>query len=75
MSSPRPRDSADGFVIVIVVDVRTPVLRCGREPKFRPRTRARLRARRVVAARTGAPLAELLGRADPLEAADPGKGG
>ncbi|MFH8621891.1 hypothetical protein ACH4A8_08250 [Streptomyces vietnamensis] len=73
MSSPRPRDSADGFVIV--VDVRTPVLRYGREPKFRPRTRARLRARRVVAARTGTPLAELLGRADPLEAADPGKGG
>ncbi len=48
---------------------------CGREPKFRPRTRAQLRARRIVAARTGTPLAELLGRADPLEATDPGKGG
>ncbi|MGW5779901.1 hypothetical protein [Streptomyces sp. NPDC003863] len=40
---------------------------CGRDPKFRPRTRAQLHARRRVAARTGAPLAELLGQADPLE--------
>ncbi|MEV7214420.1 hypothetical protein AB0O31_15160 [Kitasatospora cineracea] len=42
---------------------------CRREPKFRPRTRAQLRARRAVAARTGTPLAELLARADPLTAA------
>ncbi|MFD9515976.1 hypothetical protein [Streptomyces sp. NPDC059979] len=40
---------------------------CAREPKFRPRTRAQLRARRIAAARTGTPLAVLLGRADPLE--------
>ncbi|MFJ3639666.1 hypothetical protein ACIPRD_07930 [Streptomyces sp. NPDC090108] len=40
---------------------------CGREPKFRPRTRAQLRARRRAAARTGIPLAELLGRRDPQE--------
>ncbi|MGW2706954.1 hypothetical protein [Streptomyces sp. NPDC001340] len=40
---------------------------CGRDPKFRPRTRAQLRARRRVATRTGTPLAELLGQADPLE--------
>ncbi|MER5204761.1 hypothetical protein [Streptomyces sp. NPDC002825] len=40
---------------------------CGREPKFRPRTRAQLRVRRTIAARTGTPLAELLGRADPLD--------
>ncbi|MFH8717664.1 hypothetical protein [Streptomyces zaomyceticus] len=40
---------------------------CGRNPKFRPRTRAQLRARRRVATRTGTPLAELLGQADPLE--------
>nr|WP_246620089.1 hypothetical protein [Streptomyces corallincola] len=40
---------------------------CGRDPKFRPRTRAQLHARRRVAARTGAPLAKLLGQADPLE--------
>ncbi|MEX0171408.1 hypothetical protein [Streptomyces sp. LMG1-1-1.1] len=39
---------------------------CGREPKFRPRTRAQLRARRIAAARTGAPLAEVLGRVEPL---------
>lgn len=40
---------------------------CGRDPKFRPQTRAQLRARRIAAARTGIPLVELLGRADPLE--------
>ncbi|MYQ46284.1 hypothetical protein GTW40_14685 [Streptomyces sp. SID4985] len=40
---------------------------CGRAPKFRPRTRAQLRARRVIAARTGTPLAEVLGRAEPSE--------
>lgn len=39
---------------------------CGKEPKFRPRTRAELRARRVVASRTGVPLAEALSRPDPL---------
>ncbi|MEV7685871.1 hypothetical protein ACFW1F_26725 [Streptomyces bungoensis] len=38
---------------------------CGKERKFRPRTRAQLRARRIAAARTGVPLADLLGRADP----------
>ncbi|MGW4895034.1 hypothetical protein ACWEQL_22600 [Kitasatospora sp. NPDC004240] len=38
---------------------------CAREPKFRPRTRAQLRARRIVAARTGTPLARLLGQRDP----------
>ncbi|WP_432102086.1 hypothetical protein [Streptomyces sp. bgisy091] len=38
---------------------------CGRKPEFRPRTRARLRARRIAAARTGAPLAEMLRREDP----------
>lgn len=39
---------------------------CGRKPAYRPRTRAQLRARRAVAARTGAPLAEVLARVDPL---------
>ncbi|MFB7591973.1 hypothetical protein [Streptomyces sp. NPDC056169] len=38
---------------------------CGKEPKFRPRTRAQLRARHIEAARTGTPLAEILGRPDP----------
>ncbi|MFG2429529.1 hypothetical protein [Streptomyces sp. NPDC048590] len=38
---------------------------CGRRPEFRPRTRAQLRARRIAAARTGAPLAEMLRREDP----------
>jgi DNA-directed RNA polymerase subunit RPC12/RpoP len=39
---------------------------CVRDPKFRPRTRAQLRARRIIAARTGTPLAEGIGRRDPL---------
>ncbi|WP_330236520.1 hypothetical protein [Streptomyces sp. NBC_00566] len=38
---------------------------CGKEPKYRPRTRAALRARRAVAARQGLPLAEVLSRPDP----------
>ncbi|MFJ3660746.1 hypothetical protein ACIPPM_09770 [Streptomyces sp. NPDC090119] len=38
---------------------------CGKEPKYRPRTRAELRARRVVAAREGLPLAETLSRPEP----------
>jgi hypothetical protein len=40
---------------------------CGREPKFRPRTRAQVRARRIAAARAGVPLAETLGRVEPTE--------
>ncbi|WP_432126298.1 hypothetical protein [Streptomyces sp. bgisy082] len=40
---------------------------CGREPKFRPRTRAQVRARRIAAARNGVPLAEVLGRVEPSE--------
>ena len=40
---------------------------CGRDPKFRPRTRAQVRERRRVADRTGAPLAEVLGRRDAWE--------
>ncbi|WP_443053448.1 hypothetical protein [Streptomyces sp. NBC_00285] len=38
---------------------------CGREPKFRPRTRAQLRARRIAATREGTPLAVVLERRDP----------
>lgn len=41
---------------------------CGREPEFRPRTRAQVGARRIAAARTGVPLAEALGRVEPMEA-------
>ncbi|MFI1767229.1 hypothetical protein ACH41H_34960 [Streptomyces sp. NPDC020800] len=39
---------------------------CGKAPKYRPRTRADLRARRRVAAREGLPLAQVLSRPDPL---------
>ncbi|MGW5103829.1 hypothetical protein [Streptomyces sp. NPDC004100] len=46
---------------------------CGRDPKFRPRTRAQVRVRRVVAARTGTPLVRLLGRADPYETSGVGE--
>lgn len=41
---------------------------CGREPRFRPRTSAEVRARRRVAERTGTPLPEVLGRPDPWDA-------
>ncbi|MFD5328008.1 hypothetical protein [Streptomyces sp. NPDC127092] len=38
---------------------------CTREPRYRPRTRAALRARLLAAARTGRPPAETLARRDP----------
>ncbi|HUN37887.1 MAG TPA: hypothetical protein VMU95_38345 [Trebonia sp.] len=43
---------------------------CGREPKFRPRTKAQLRARRAQAARSGIPEAVMLAARDPYEAGD-----
>ncbi|SBT90329.1 hypothetical protein GA0115233_101766 [Streptomyces sp. DI166] len=39
---------------------------CGKEPKYRPRTRAEVRVRRTVAAREGLALSEALSRPDPL---------
>ncbi|WP_237532465.1 hypothetical protein [Streptomyces sp. SID8352] len=38
----------------------------GKEPRYRPRTRAEPRSRRPVAAREGLPLSEALSRPDPL---------
>ncbi|WNF30342.1 hypothetical protein RI138_27900 [Streptomyces sp. C11-1] len=37
---------------------------CGKEPRFRPRTRAEVRARLAVADRDGVPAAEALARRD-----------
>lgn len=45
---------------------------CAKEPQYRPRTRAELRARRIVASRDGAPLAEVLARVDPADGSGPG---
>lgn len=41
---------------------------CGREPKYRPRTRAQVRARRRVRGRTGLSEAEALALRDPSDA-------
>ncbi|MFD5140679.1 hypothetical protein ACFWMX_31295 [Streptomyces sp. NPDC058378] len=38
---------------------------CGKEPRYRPRTRAALRARRSAAVREGVPLSQVLSRPDP----------
>lgn len=43
-----------------------PVGGCGEEPKYRPRTRAELRVQRIVVARDGLGLSEMLSRPDPL---------
>jgi hypothetical protein len=43
---------------------------CGREPKYRPRTRAQLRARVRESERTGTPLAETLARPEPSQPID-----
>ncbi|MGW4226405.1 hypothetical protein ACWEG1_23460 [Streptomyces bauhiniae] len=45
---------------------------CRKEPKYRPRTRAELRMRRIVALRDGVALAEVLGRVDPADGSGPG---
>lgn len=69
-AAPRRRDTKAWSVVAAVLDAglryegREPC-GCGRDPKFRPRTRAQLRARRITAARTGASLADVLGRVDP----------
>ncbi|GGY33042.1 hypothetical protein GCM10010299_44340 [Streptomyces tanashiensis] len=69
-SAPRRRDAKAWTVVAAVLNAglryegRGPC-GCGKEPKFRPRTRAQLRARRIAATRTGISLAEMLGRADP----------
>ncbi|GAA2522876.1 hypothetical protein GCM10010201_21310 [Pilimelia columellifera subsp. columellifera] len=41
---------------------------CGREPKFRPRTRAQVRQRRRLATRRGVTVADMLAARDPYGA-------
>ncbi|WP_448318356.1 hypothetical protein [Streptomyces sp. CO7] len=43
---------------------------CGREPRFRPRTRSQLRARRLAARREDLPLSATLPRPDPSTPTD-----
>lgn len=69
-AAPRRRDTKAWTVVAAVLaaglryEGREPC-GCGKDPKFRPRTRAQLRARRITAARTRACLADVLGRVDP----------
>ncbi|MGC5002637.1 hypothetical protein [Streptomyces sp. DT203] len=73
-AAPRRRDTKAWTVVAAVLNAglryegREPC-GCGKEPKFRPRTRAQLRVRRIAAAQTGTPLADMLGRAE-LHASD-----
>ncbi|WP_207820939.1 hypothetical protein [Streptomyces sp. VRA16 Mangrove soil] len=69
-AAPRRRDTKAWTVVAVVLNagLRYEGLEpcgCGKEAKFRPRTRAQVRARRIAAARFGTPLAEMLGREDP----------
>lgn len=69
-AAPRRRDTKAWTVVAAVLDAglryegREPC-GCGKDPKFRPRTRAEVRALRITAARTGTSLADVLGRVDP----------
>ncbi|MFD9240396.1 hypothetical protein ACFV0D_00355 [Streptomyces sp. NPDC059556] len=69
-AAPRRRDTKAWTVVAAVLDAglryegRGPC-GCARNPAFRPRTRAEVRVRRITAERTGAPLADVLGRTDP----------
>ncbi|MEU9862562.1 hypothetical protein AB0D99_16990 [Streptomyces sp. NPDC047971] len=75
-AAPRRRDAKAWSVVAAVLGAglryegREPC-GCVRRPAFRPRTRAQLRARRIAAARSGRPLAELLGSPDPETAPRP----
>ncbi|GCD32415.1 hypothetical protein OEIGOIKO_00128 [Streptomyces chrestomyceticus JCM 4735] len=68
-AAPRRRDIKAWTVVAAVLNVglryegREPC-GCGKEPTFRPRTRAQLRARRIAAARTGTPLPDMLERTE-----------
>ncbi|MGV9318756.1 hypothetical protein [Streptomyces sp. NPDC003660] len=74
---PRRRDVAGWSVVAAVLgeglrfDGRSGC-GCAKEPKYRPRTRAELRVRRIVASRDGVPLAEVLARVDPADGSGPG---
>jgi len=69
-AAPRRRDVKAWTVVGVVLDAGLryegrETCGCGKDPAFRPRTRAQVRERRIAAARTGAPLADVLGRVDP----------
>lgn len=74
--APPPRRDVRGWTVVAAVlaeglryEGREPC-GCGKEPKFRPRTRAQLRARQRAAETSGVPLAATLGQVDPGLSAD-----
>ncbi|MFI8004014.1 hypothetical protein [Streptomyces sp. NPDC086010] len=68
-AAPRRRDTKAWSVVAVVLSAglryegREPC-GCDSDPKFRPRTRAQLRERRIAAVRTGIPLADALERRD-----------
>ncbi|WP_017594176.1 hypothetical protein [Nocardiopsis potens] len=74
-AAPPRRDAAGWSVVAAVLgeglryEGRS-VCGCTREPRYRPRTRAQLRARRDAAAREGLPLSEVLSRPDPSTPVD-----
>ena len=73
-AAPPRRDAKAWSVVAAVLDEglryegRSPC-GCFREPRYRPRTRAQLRARQAAAVRTDVPLAEALSRPEPSEPA------
>ncbi|MEV0292087.1 hypothetical protein [Nocardia sp. NPDC050710] len=69
-AAPRRRDDSGWSAVAAVFDAGLTYhgfepCGCGREPKFRPRTAAQVRARRRSAARSGRVLAEVLAMRDP----------
>ncbi|MFF5080282.1 hypothetical protein ACFY36_24795 [Actinoplanes sp. NPDC000266] len=71
-AAPRRRDSSGWAAVAAVLGAGLryegfETCGCGRDPKFRPRTRAEVRRRRRLAVRRGVALADMLGARDPYD--------
>jgi hypothetical protein len=71
-AAPRRRDDSGWAVVAAVLAAGLryegfETCGCGRKPKFRPRTKADVRARRRVAERMGVPESEALAARDPYD--------
>jgi hypothetical protein len=75
-AAPRRRDKSGWAAVAAVLEAGLryegfETCGCGRDPKFRPRTGAQVRARRRLADRTGIGVAVMLAARDPYSVREP----